>query len=122
MRKDDAALAISKFLALLTAMGNTAMMLDKELNIFSKNRVMVKSMNEELEKELLQEIEKLKEIAKKHAQGLFGNITEFYDIKIEEETYRDKKVIEFYVNTDKGNFEVRKEYPLPTEEEGEDED
>ena len=78
-------------------------------------------MNPELEKLLQQKIEELKQIAKEYAKQLYGDISSFDMIKLEEQIIyhfggEKERVIELYVDTDKGDFRVKKSYPLPSDE------
>jgi len=80
-------------------------------------------MNPELEKILQQKIEELKQIAKEYTKQLYGDINEFTTIKLEERLIHHyiedtvERVLQFYVNTDKGDFSVEKKYTIPTDDE-----
>jgi len=80
-------------------------------------KIMVEKMDKELEQVLKQKIEELKKIVKQTASPIYGADLRIYDIRLQEEIVHhfgggNEKVLEFYVNTDKGYFRVTKSYPV----------
>ena len=82
---------------------------------------MVVKMNSELEEYLRHEIEDIKKKISSFAKDIYGEELRFDSLQLREEIVSHfngakEKIIELYVDTDKGYFRVRKSYPVSSEE------